>query len=328
MIFIVTTAGHAYTCQGLVKWPFHDGTEVPVIKSGNYTGLFFQPSVPRATYIFADIDRLYPWERRLAAEMFRSMVAAGLRCLNDPARVLTRYPLLRRLSREGINPFNIYRADDAPQPHRFPVFIRHASGHEDPGEGLIATQPELDAALAREVDRGSSLEDCVVIEWLDLRSERGLYAKHGSFRVGGGLHYDHVNFSEQWVAKQHIGSEHLWTEEMYAEDRLTVLANETPEAVRRAFDIAGIEWGRADWGRRADGSTVVFEINSNPHIAARKPELGSFFEETRVICKRRMARLLLEIDSPPGPPVHIEPGEQIGAYRRKPPADGSLPRRP
>lgn len=325
MIFVVSTPGHDYTSKALRQWPFEGA--VPVVKATDYSKLFRFEKLPRATYVFADIDRLYPWERSLAAEMFRGMVAAGLKCLNDPARVLTRYPLLRALARAGINPFDVYRADDAPRPHRFPVFIRSESDHEAPHMRLYGTQAALDRALQRLLDRGVPLTDLLVVEFVDLADEHGRYAKFGSFRFGGALHYDHHYVSERWVTKFHKGSEHLWNDEMLAEDRRAVLANETPDAVRRAFEIADIEWGRADYGLSGDRS-IVFEINTNPNIVRFDPEPASFFEETRLIARRRMAQLMLEVDSEPGPPVRIEPGEKIEKYRRCLPADGTPPRRP
>jgi hypothetical protein len=327
VILILTTRGHSYTADGLREWPFADGTPAPRVETSTYATVFREDLLPRATYVFADIDRLYAWERPLAAERFRSMVAAGLRCLNDPARVLTRYPLLRALAREGINPFDVYRADDAPQPRRFPVFVRTEAGHEEPDQTLFETQAELDRALAGLVRQGVPLADLLVVEFADLKDSRGLYSKFGAYRFGGPLHYDHVNVSEKWVAKLHKGSEHLWTEEMFAEDRRAVLANETPDEVRRAFEIACIDWGRVDYGRLGERG-VVFEINTNPNVVLRKPESASFFEETRLIGRRRMARLILEIDGEPGPGVAIEPGEKIEKYRRGLPADGTPPRRP
>jgi hypothetical protein len=327
MICILTTRGHSYTADGLLQWPFTDATPVPQVATSTYATLFREDRLPWATYVFADIDRLYPWERSLAAERFRGMVAAGLRCLNDPARVLTRYPLLRALARAGINPFDVYRADDAPQPRRFPVFLRTEAGHEEPDPDLYETQAELDRELARRVQGGVPLADLLVVEFVDLKDSRGLYSKFGAYRFGGGLHYDHVNVSDKWVAKLHKGSEHLWTEEMYAEDRRAVLANETPDEVRRAIEIACIDWGRVDYGRLGERG-VVFEINTNPNIVLRKPGAATFFDETRLIGRRRMAQLILEVDSEPGPPVRIEPGERIQKYRRGLPADGKPPRRP
>lgn len=326
MIFLVTAPGHHYTSRGLREWPFAD--DVPTVKATDYRKLFRHETVPRATYVFADIDRLYAWERPLAAEMFRAMVAAGLRCFNDPARVLTRYPLLRALHREGINPFNVYRADDAPRPERFPVFIRHESDHEWPHVALYETQEALDRTLEQRLAHGVPLSDLLVVEFVDLKEPGGLYSKFGTYRFGGAnLHYDHINVSVKWVAKLHKGTEHLWTEEMFAEDRRAVLANESPDTVRRAFEIAGIDWGRIDHGRMGD-RTVVFEINTNPSVTVRKPVPESFFEETRLIGRRRMARLMLEVDTEPGRPVRVEPGGRLEAYRRKLAANGEPPLRP
>lgn len=325
MIVVLTCPGHDYTSKGLRQWPFENG---PTVRARDYRWLFISEQLPRATYVFADIDRLYGWERGLAAEMFRAMVAAGLVCLNDPARVLTRYPLLRALARDGLNPFDVYRAEDAPRPRRFPVFLRNDADHDRPRDTLFRTQAALDRALRRALERGVPLVDLLVVEFVDLADARGHYSKFGTYRFGGDLHYDHVNVSAGWIAKLHKGSEHLWTEEMFAEDRRAVLANDNPQAVHRAFAAACIDWGRADWGVRADGAVVVFEINTNPNVVLREAAPKSFFEETRLIGRQRMARLIAEIDSPPGGRVPIAPGDLIEAYRRGLPADGGPPRRP
>ncbi|HEU0049167.1 MAG TPA: hypothetical protein VFQ43_16365, partial [Nitrososphaera sp.] len=48
----------------------------------------------QATYVFADIDRLSFWDLELAAHAYLEMERLGLRVLNNPAKVKTRYALL------------------------------------------------------------------------------------------------------------------------------------------------------------------------------------------------------------------------------------------
>src|SRR5260370_11498548 len=122
LVVFVTTRGHAYTVRAIIEQKM--GATAPVSRTMTYDDLFKTEWVPRATFVFTDLERLYPWEARLAADVFRSLKFEGLRCLNDPARVLTRYELLRALHRRGINPFDVYRAEDRPKPQRFPVFVR------------------------------------------------------------------------------------------------------------------------------------------------------------------------------------------------------------
>ncbi len=57
--------------------------------------------------------------------------------------------------------------------------------------------------------------------------------------------------------------EDITSDALQLEEQAAVHANEVPEAVRRAFDIAGVEWGRADHARFR-GRDTIFEINTNP----------------------------------------------------------------
>ena len=84
MIVFITTRGNGYTLKSLADGTF--GVPVPQFKTTHYERLLRAWRLPRATYIFGDLERLTPWELRLAAELYRSMRVAGLRCLNDPAK--------------------------------------------------------------------------------------------------------------------------------------------------------------------------------------------------------------------------------------------------
>ena len=46
-----------------------------------------------------------------------------------------------------------------------------------------------------------------------------------------------------------------------------VKENWSADVLRRVFEIAGIEYGRADWGI-VGGKLQVYEINTNPQISA------------------------------------------------------------
>ena len=48
------------------------------------------------------MDRL-SWELELTAELYRALVRAGQKVLNDPAQVLQRFALVRRLKDEGLS---------------------------------------------------------------------------------------------------------------------------------------------------------------------------------------------------------------------------------
>jgi hypothetical protein len=315
LICFITTPGHSRTVNGLRHWPF-EGAHLPRVGTLDYVTLLRTDRLPYATYVFADIERLYPWERRAVAERFAGMRAAGLRCLNDPARVLTRYPLLRALARAGINPFDVYLAEDAPQPRRFPVFVRSESGHGGATSALLHSQEALDSLLRERMAAGEPLSDCLVVEFAQTRRPDGLWSKSGSFRVGDALHYDQTDLWDGWIVKEYDGSRHLWSAARIEEDRRAVLANEPPDAVRRAFEIAGIEWGRADHAA-AEGGHAVFEINTNPYLNRHVPPPQSAYAETRLLARRRLAELLGGIDSGAGDPVALQSGPVVAMLRRR-----------
>src|SRR5690348_7315399 len=109
MLLFITTYGHSYTVNPLIKKTF--GADTPTCSVANYDDLFRADKTLRATHIFADLERLSFWELALAAELYQSIRGIGIPCLNDPARVMCRYELLRKLHLAGINPFTAYPAD-------------------------------------------------------------------------------------------------------------------------------------------------------------------------------------------------------------------------
>ena len=102
MLLFITAPGHTYTVKSLVERAF--GAEVPTCQVTTYDDLFHSPNTLRATHIFTDFERLYDWELILAADLYSSIRYAGLPCLNNPAKALCRYELLRKLHAAGINP--------------------------------------------------------------------------------------------------------------------------------------------------------------------------------------------------------------------------------
>ena len=130
MIVAITTAGHGKQLSSLTDGKF--GFPVPKFAVTTYDVLICSGRVAKATYIFTDLERLAPWELRAAGELFGALTKRGLRCLNDPARAMSRVELLRALNAAKINPFNVHRAEEQPHPERFPVFLRHEDDHTSP----------------------------------------------------------------------------------------------------------------------------------------------------------------------------------------------------
>lgn len=93
MIVVLTAPGHAYTLQSVVDDTF--GAAVPPIRIASYTEYLKPGTVPvsQATHVFTDIKWLSPKLLR-SADLYRRLQVLGVRCLNDPAQVLSRAELL------------------------------------------------------------------------------------------------------------------------------------------------------------------------------------------------------------------------------------------
>ncbi len=312
MIVFVTTRFYERTVRIFVENK-RLKLDAPPAAVWSYDQLFRADQVPAATFILTDLERLYPWEARLAGRMFRSLKLAGLRCLNDPARVLTRFRLLRALYRAGINPFDVYRADDNPMPRRFPVFIRAEQEHEHPIGGLLKSQRELDAELARLTAKGVPLFGLLVIEFCGEPFAPGIWRKFGTFRIGHRLHVNQHVTQDNWMVKH--GTKGLCPDWLYVVENETVVQNRYPPAVAEAFRISGIEYGRADHGL-FEGRDVVFEINTNPNISTRRQE-SPIRQRTMAHSRAVLARDLWQIDSGDGSPVSIPAAKQLVFFRQK-----------
>ena len=309
MIVFLTANGHGFPVHTLVNGKL--GAVTPEIRAATYDEMFKARSIPAATYVFTGIDQLYDWELKVAAELHRALKAAGLRVLNDPARVMGRYALLHTLHEEGINPFDAYGADGRPRPRRFPVFLRREFDHKGPLTDLIADQPALERALSEMQAAGEPLRGMLVVEFAGEPVAEGVWRKMGTFRIGDGYHVQNAVVEDHWVAKQ--GTRGLADEAMYRDEAEAVTANAVPEAVRRAFELSGIEWGRADH-TTVGGRDVIYEINTNPWVYRVRPQQSSTRDAVLKTARERMGRLLFAIDGGDGTPVALTPGPRLEAY--------------
>lgn len=221
--------------------------------------------MPSATYIFTFIDRLDPSERRLAGKIYRHInrLGDGFQALNDPTRVKNRFQLLRALSLAGINSFDVYLASERPQPKRFPVFIRRISQSLRPLTDLLPDQKSLDQAVSRLEDEGEPLDDLIVIEFCAAEIAPGIFQKYSTYRAGDRLSLNYTIFESNWQVK--VGEIDIVDPIVYDEEADALKRNQYAETLRQVFDIAQIEYGRADFGL-VDGRPQIYEINFNPEF--------------------------------------------------------------
>lgn len=221
MIVFITTRGHRYTFKSLQNGTY--GFPAPRIRTVNYDSLFRAPTVPRATYVFADLERLSSWELGVAAELHGVLKTSGLRCLNDPVRTKSRVELLRALHDAGLNPFDVYRADERPRPARFPVFIRSETDHGGPLTELLPDQKALDASLDTLRRNSMPLRGMIVIEYWGKPYSPNLWHKWSTFRVADRISVDHIAVDEGWNVK--FGVWDKLTDEAIADEHDAVASN-------------------------------------------------------------------------------------------------------
>ena len=258
MILIVTTREHAYT-HSSVEW--QRGLDVEVMSYDRFFRRRYRPY--RGTHIFTDFDRLAPWEVQEAALLYRKLKGAGIRVMNDPARALGRFGLLRALNRNGLNGFDAYRVESLERPARWPVFLRMEGDHKAPLSGLLHNEPELDEAIERAVAEGAPRFALVIIEYAAEPIRTGLFRKLSVFKIGETLLGYTCVHDDQWLVK--YGKLGIAPTELYDEEYSFVADNGFAAALEPAFRIAGIDYGRADFGL-VGGRPQIYEINSNPHV--------------------------------------------------------------
>lgn len=263
MIRFLVTRGHERTLEQVRK-----DARAPRLEALHYDRAFAARRLARALYVFTDADRLSASDLELAALLYRSLAAAGLPVLNDPARVKTRFALLRALHEAGINQFNAYRVDEGLRPVRYPVFLRRAAGHGRPLSDLLESWQALerarDAALAQGVPESSLL----IVEYAAEPVLPGVFRRLALSRIGTQLLPHVCVHDDHWLVK--YGQLGCATPELYADEQRILRDNPYAEPLRRAFEIAGIEYGRADFGL-VGGRVQIYEINTNPTLKRGLP---------------------------------------------------------
>ena len=247
-----------------------------LLSSLSYEELFFERAAPVGHYIFTDFDRLSRYELECATAFAKNLhkTAPKTRILNHPLKALERYPLLIALNRAGINDFTATRIECGERPPRYPVFIRAEDGYGGPETDLLKSDEEYDAAVDELFRRGLPLRGRIAIGYAAERSSDGHFYKYGALNIGGKIVPQHINYGQSWIVKmnyQHSANGGS-RDELFGESEMGV-ANELRyvqknphrEILGRAFAIAGIDFGRADYGV-VDGRVQIYEINTNPYL--------------------------------------------------------------
>jgi len=240
-----------------------------------YKDLWEMKQLKRGSYIFSDLERLSPPELRLAQRVWETIsdTEPRIRLLNNPSRVLCRYPLLRKLFEEGKNRFQAVRATEPLHSLRFPVFVREENDHNGNLTPLIHSPADLAWPLRSLTLRGYRLSDLLVVEFCDTSDRAGIFRKYSAFRIGNEILPRHVLFSRNWNLKRPD-----LVDPPFAKEKDDYLSQNPHRAwLEEIFDFAGIEYGRIDYSMLGE-VPQVWEINTNPMVRKLTPRLTSALE--------------------------------------------------
>jgi hypothetical protein len=260
--------------------------------------------VSHGAQIFAAFDKLTATQRQVVSAIWDAHAAAAPTAarLNDPRRTLLRFELLQALHQLGINRFRAWRATDLDHVNRFPVFVRRESDHKGPRSGLLRTRSEVAAALRALRLRGDALRNLMIVEFCDSSRRDGLFRKYSAFKVGKRIVACHAMASRHWIVKSQRNEPN---EIRIAEEIEFMETNPHEATLRRVFEVAGVDYGRVDYGV-VDGVPQVWEINLNPtlgHASGSRrhtslPEdLGAKRDRGRAAFHERLLAAFVEIDT-------------------------------
>jgi len=260
----------------------------------------------RATHVFTDLDRLSYWDLELVADLYGQMKNIGLPVWNNPAHFKNRHSLLRALHDAGLNDFDAYRPLEIHAIKRFPIFLRKIQGHRAPLSDLLQTREAAEKAVATAIANGTPEENLVLIEMAAEPVRPGLYRKLAAFRIGQAIVPHICVHDTSWLVK--YGKLGIAGEELYREELNMLQTNSFAEHLLKVFDVAGIEYGRADFGFY-QGRLQVFEINTNPHVVPAKPHPSATRVTNMKLAWEKYLEALRDLDSPGGAPVRLADGK-------------------
>ena len=263
MIFFLTTPAGRHVVDEYLCWKGEG--DRGFLRSVPYGKVPSSGLLPSGVYIFADIERLGPGAEKAAGNLWERLQADPSRwlTLNRPGRTLRRLELLRCLHREGINRHRAWPVLETPPPDaRFPLFLRIEADHAGARSRLLEGPEEYRRALEEWTAGGKNLEGWIACEYAGHRRPDGFFAKYAAFCMAGEVVPRGILFGREWQVKDST----VFNEDLLREERAYVRENPHAPALRRIFDLAGVDYGRVDYGLDAEGRICVWEINTNPQI--------------------------------------------------------------
>ena len=254
-------------------------------------------------------------QRGALAQLGRLEQESGLPTLN-PARVVAttaRPDMARRVGRaDGVRAPHCTLFEEGTGTlaehvraagHRYPVLLRPAGSHGS--TGLVRAGDETDVVAA-----ARAVGTCTVTDFVDFRSEDGLWRKHRMVYAGGRLFRRHLLVDEQWNvvgdSRYFMHERGLFDEEKAWLARPVVETDPVEARVLEQFRAMELDFGVIDYAVLPDGELVVFEMNACVQLTGTIPEqyrsdIGYIEDNNDEILAALMDRVRER--AAPGPPV-------------------------
>jgi hypothetical protein len=281
IVFFVTHGARAPLREFFGVW----GARVPA-KLVYYERLTRRREVPGAdVYVFTDLERLTPEGLRLTSELADTLGGpnSAARIVNHPREVLLRYEFMRTLHERGINPVGVHRALSVPADLRYPVFVRNEHEHRVLTP-LLESREGVEQQLARFRANGVDPGALLLVEFVDVADEDGLYHRHVTHVIGDAIVPGYLAFGPNWEVK--FGP--FLEGERLDRQRASVLSAEHEPVVRKLAELACVGYGRFDYAV-ADGKIVVWELNTNPTLLLLPREMTPSVLEEMIPFADRLA---------------------------------------
>ena len=106
----------------------------------------------------------------------------------------------------------------------------------------------------------------MIVEFCDTKDSFGLVRKYSAFKVGDFVLAKNLMFSTQRMVKRHFTlTDEESSQELVQEQQEYIRTNPHEEWIRGVFDLAGISFGRIDYGFY-EGAPQVWEVNTDPTL--------------------------------------------------------------
>lgn len=235
------------------------------VQSVRYEDVLAKREWARGVYLFTDSERMTGPQKSYASWLHdRLSERPDAFCvLNHPVRHTSRFDLLRRLYLDGVNAFNVHRITEI-EDARYPLFLRYEDRHIGSSTPLLRSRAEVDDWVMRLAAEGEELDRLIAVEFVDTADAAGHYRKYGAFRIGPHIVPRHMFVSTHWEVK--IDTNNL-SAFRRREEYAYLRENSYSDQVMRAFDTAGLEYGRIDFAV-IDGKIQVWEVNDNPQMTS------------------------------------------------------------